>query len=257
VTVERYIPIERLKPFVKNFIIIESENGINNHIIPDTSIVMAFRFRGSVTITQEGQKNTVPGAALTGLRNSPRIISYAPKSATLLIAFKEGSAAAFFREPLHELFGATQSLDNFIRSEKLNEIQERLSEAVTNIQRITIVEEFLLAQLKKTKEDLLILQAIQKIRVAGGNLRIKELAGSLYMSQDPFEKRFRKAVGTSPKQFSNIIRLRTLIDNYSGQDSLTGIAYSSGYFDQAHFIKNFKSFTGLTPLQYFAESRKW
>ena len=256
-TVERYIPIDRLKPFVKNFIIIESENGINNHIIPDTSIVMAFRFRGSVTITQEGQKDIVPGAALTGLRNSPRIISYAANSATLLIAFKEGSAAAFFRDPLHELFGTTQSLDNFIRNENLNEIQERLSEALTNIQRITIVEEFLLAQLKQSAEDQLVLQAIRKIKASGGNLRIRELAASLYMSQDPFEKRFRKAVGTSPKQFSNIVRLRTLIDNYSDKDSLTGIAYSSGYFDQAHFIKDFKSFTGLTPLQYFAEPKKW
>src|SRR5690348_2777089 len=250
-TVERHIPIDRLKPFVKNFIIIKSENGINNHIIPDTSIVMAFRFRGSVAITQEGQKGTVPGAALTGLRNSPRIISYAANSATLLIAFNEGSAAAFFREPLHELFGTIQSLDNFIKNEKLTEIQERLSEATGNIQRITIIEEFLLAQLKKSTEDQLVLQAIRKIKLAGGNLRIKDLASSLYMSQDPFEKKFRKAVGTTPKQFSNIVRLRTLIDNYTDKDSLTGIAYSSGYFDQAHFIKDFKSFTGLTPLQYF------
>jgi AraC-like DNA-binding protein len=257
VTVERYIPIDRLKPFVKNFIIIESENGINNHIIPDTSIVMAFRFRGSVTITQHGQKDKVPGAALTGLRNSPRMMSYAANSATLLIAFNEGTAAAFFREPLHELFGTIQPLDNFIKNEKLKEIQERLSEAGTNIQRITIVEGFLLDQLKKTKEDILILPAIQKIKASGGNLRIRELAASLYMSQDSFEKRFRKAVGTSPKQFSNIVRLRSLIDNYSILDSLTGIAHSSGYFDQAHFIKDFKSFTGLTPLQYFAEPKKW
>jgi AraC-like DNA-binding protein len=255
--VERYIPIDRLKPYVRNFIIIESENGMNNHIIPDTSIVMAFRFKGSVTITEQGIKNIVPGAALTGLRNAPRVITYAPNSATLLVTFNEGAAASFFREPLHELFGTTQSLDNFIKGEKLKEIRERLSEANNNLERVTIAEEFMIEQLKKTEEDRLILHAIQKIKASNGNLRIRELAASLYISQDPFEKKFRKAVGTSPKQFSNIVRLRSLIENYAGLNSLTGIAYSAGYFDQAHFNKDFKTFTGQTPLQYFESPRKW
>jgi AraC-like DNA-binding protein len=255
--VERYIPIDRLKPFVRNFIIIESANGMNNHIIPDTSIIMAFRFKGSVTITQKHKKDTIPGAVLTGLRNSPRDISYAANSATFLIAFNEGGAASFFREPLHELFGTSQSLDNFIKRDKLDEIQDLLSEAENNLQRVAIIEEFLLTQLIKTGEDLLIIHAIKKIKASSGNIRIRQLAASLYISQDPFEKKFRKAVGTSPKQFSNIVRLRSLIDNYSGQESLTAIAYSAGYFDQAHFNKDFKSFTGQTPLQYFTAPQKW
>jgi AraC-like DNA-binding protein len=257
VTVERYIPIDRLKSYVKNFIIIESETGTNNHIIPDTSIVMAFRFKGSVTITEQGRQHIVPDSALTGLRNAPRTIRYAPNSATLLVTFNESAAASFFREPLNELFGTTQSLDNFIKREKLRDIHEQLSEAKNNLERITIVEKFLIAQLKITEENLLILHAIQKIKASGGRLRIRELAASLYISQDPFEKKFRKAVGTSPKQFSNIVRLRSLIDNYAEQESFTGMAYSAGYFDQAHFIKDFKSFTGHTPLQYFAAPPKW
>jgi AraC-like DNA-binding protein len=64
-------------------------------------------------------------------------------------------------------------------------------------------------------------------------------------------------VGTSPKQFAAIVRLRNLIDQYSGVDTLTDVAHKAGYFDQSHFIKDFQSFTGKTPKQFFAAPPQW
>jgi methylphosphotriester-DNA--protein-cysteine methyltransferase len=98
---------------------------------------------------------------------------------------------------------------------------------------------------------------MQQIRSTNGNIKIRNLAASMAISIDPFEKRFRRIVGVSPKQFADTIRLRTLIKQYSASENLTGIALEAGYFDQAHFIKDFRTFTGLAPQQFFRSAAWW
>jgi transcriptional regulator GlxA family with amidase domain len=76
------------------------------------------------------------------------------------------------------------------------------------------------------------------------------------MSQDAFEKRFRKSVGVSPKQFSYIVRMKAVV-NGSRLKSLSAIALEAGYFDQPHFNKDFKLFTGQAPGDFFLKPREW
>jgi len=255
--IEKYIPGNILKPFIKTFMIIESEDRMENRILPDTSIVMAFRFKGRVTYRENNIEKGFPASAITGLRKSARLLNYLKQTANLLVVFNEGGAAAFFKEPIHELFEASLPLESIIHRHKLREIEERLAAAKSNLQRISIVERFLISELKETQSDLLVLNAAQKIKAANGDVKIKDLVKVLYISRDPFEKRFRRLIGTSPKQFAAIVRLRNLIDNRLPAESLTGAALAAGYFDQAHFIKDFKSFTGQTPQVFFKSSAYW
>jgi methylphosphotriester-DNA--protein-cysteine methyltransferase len=83
------------------------------------------------------------------------------------------------------------------------------------------------------------------------------LANNLCISNDAFEKRFRKAIGTSPKQFSSIIRMKSIINQKQPGQTFTDLAISSGYFDQPHFNKDFKLFTGQTPLDFFKAPPAW
>jgi AraC-like DNA-binding protein len=184
-------------------------------------------------------------------------MGYSKEAATLLVAFHEGAAAAFFKEPLHELFGLHIGLDYFIHRSTVAEIEERLAEAKSNLHRIAIVEQFLCSILKKPQLDPLILKAVQAIKLSHGDIRIKDLVAELPISLDTFEKRFKRVIGTSPKQFSTIVRLRGLIENYPQAKSLTDAAVTAGYFDQAHFIKAFKTFTGQTPTAFFNASPYW
>ena len=237
--------------------ILESEQGVENRILPDTSIVLAFRLKGNTRFTGENVETGLPASVITGIRKSSRLIGYAKQTASLLVSFHETGAAAFFRSPLHELQDASVSLYNLIRQQKIRDIEEQLPAAPTNLQRVALVEQFLLSELKNSSPDFLVSDALKKIRLAEGQIRIKDLIKPLYISRDPFEKRFRQATGTSPKQFAGIVRLRNLIDNYSGNTSLTDIAHTAGYFDQAHFIKDFKSFTGHAPLDFFRTFSWW
>ncbi|SHN11216.1 helix-turn-helix domain-containing protein [Chitinophaga sp. CF418] len=251
--IEKYIPVAILQPFIKSFMIIESEYAVQNQILPDTAVVMAFRLRGTV---MEKDQGILPAAALGGLRKTYRSLTYEGNTANLLIVFREDGAAAFFKEPLHELFGGSVSLDNFIRRQRLDDITEQLAAAPDNQVCIDIVQRFLLTVWKQAKPDLLVQEAVRSIRLADGNLRIKELLQGLHISQDAFEKRFRKITGASPKQFASIVRLRSLIGRADGS-TLTELAYEAGYFDQAHFIKDFKSFTGKTPREFYKSAIYW
>ena len=64
-------------------------------------------------------------------------------------------------------------------------------------------------------------------------------------------KKFKKQIGISPKQLGRVLRLQTALKMLLNDNkNLTSIAYESEYFDQAHFIKDFKEFIGTTPKEF-------
>lgn len=254
---EQHTPSDSLKPFIKTFLIIESETGTRNLILPDISMVMAFRIKGSVRFHAQGKIESLPTSVITGLRRSSRIMDYAPGTTTLLVIFREGGVAPFVKEPLHELFNMSLSLDHLIARQQIMDVEDRLAIAKNNLQRIVIVEQFLLSHLKPTLNDQPMNHAVQRIQKMNGLLNMKSLASDVNMSQDAFEKRFRRVIGTSPKQFSSIVRLRNVIAHYSPDRTFADMAYDAGYFDQSHFTKDFKSFTGRTPNEFFKSAMYW
>jgi AraC-like DNA-binding protein len=253
----QFLPSPALQPYIKNFLIIECEQGMVNRILPDTSIVIAFRLRGQVSYADNGTTHSFPQSVISGIRESSRLIDYAKDTSNLLVIFKEGGASAFFSAPMHELGSISVSLDHLVQRGKVCALEEELAAADNNNQRILIVERFFLSELKKTQSDVLVGEAIQKIKLSKGDIKIKELVAGLPISRDPFEKRFRKITGTSPKHFAAITRLKYLIENYTDAISFTEAAYSAGYYDQAHFIKDFRAFTGQTPHDFFKAPPLW
>ncbi len=254
---EEFIPTEILRPFIKTYRVIESQDELVNRVLPNTSLTIAFRFKGQNGYIADTKKSNLPTSTFSGLRKSVRLINYAPNTSTVIVLFKETGAFAFFKEPLHELFEESVSLDNFINHEQISIIEEQLFEAQNNIQRVSIVEQFLLTILYKHEADKLISTAVEKIHLTKGIIKINQLASMLYISNDAFEKRFRKIVGTSPKQFSSIVRMTSIINQKQQKQSLADIVFDAGYYDQPHFNKDFKLFTGLTPTQFFKSSSFW
>jgi AraC-like DNA-binding protein len=255
--IERFFPSAALMPFVKQFIIVESELETAHPIIPDTSLVMAFRYRGNVFKMEGERKEVIPAGVVTGLRRSARLLYYTKDSASLLVLLNEGGVAAFSKIPAHELFGLSIPAENLFSLIELNETLDRLAAAKSSRARIDVVETLLLKKLTHYTLDPLIYKAVGAIKATSGVVRINELSASLHTSQDPFEKKFRALIGATPKQYASIIRLRSLISRYPTYASLTEASYEAGYFDQSHFIKDFRQFTGQTPGSFFKSSRYW
>lgn len=255
--IERHKPCDALKPFVKTYITIESDHGMQNNVLPDTAVIMAFRYKGRVLHTLDNGTSLLPTSMVTGLRNTPRALQYEKNTATLLAVLHEGAAPAFFNLPLNELFGQSLSLDTLLPAPTLRDVEDQLAEAPHTPARIAIVEKFLRARLRETAPDPIIRNAISHIKLAHGNVRIKALVEAFPLSRDPFEKRFRRTTGTSPKQFSALIRLRHLIDSYAPETGLANLALDAGYYDQAHFTKDFTLFTGKSPKAFFNAGPWW
>lgn len=255
--IEEYAPADLLKPYIRAYRIVESQDELVNRVIPNDSFALAFRLNGQISYINGAEKNSLPGATLSGLRKSVRLIHYAPHTSALIVLFKETGVPAFFRQPLHELFEESVSLDHFFPHSEISMIEEQLAETINNRAKIAVIEQFLCAKLFYQKADSLVSEAIAKIYRNSGFIKIKELADSLFISQDAFEKRFRKVTGTSPKQFSSIVRMKALIDTKKPVASFLDLAIENGYYDQAHFNKDFKLFTGLTPTDFFKSDSYW
>nr|WP_216647361.1 helix-turn-helix transcriptional regulator [Chitinophaga sp. SYP-B3965] len=235
--------------------IVEMQDEQVNRILPDTSVVMVFRFKGHVSFLENDVKNELPTATISGLRKSGKLVNYGQNSANLLVVFNEAGANAFIKAPLYELYDSSIALNNMYKD--VADVEEQLAEAKNNIQRIVLIEQYLLTKLYPGEPDKIVLAALEKIHAAKGILKIKELAQSLYISQDAFEKRFRRVIGVSPKQFSNIIRMKSIVSSGFTKETLSEVAFNAGYFDQPHFNKDFKLFTGKTPTDFIKTPPLW
>lgn len=255
--IEKYPPSLALSPFVKEYIFIESVQEFDNKTIPDTAMVLSLRYAGNVQKIDGDSKISLPASGITGLRKSARYFHYSAYTANLLVIFNEGGLRAFSKVPCNELYELNISSENLFNTAEINELLERLAESPDNRQRLKIIEAFLVKKLNNNHPDLLVKNAVQLIKQNNGDIRIKDLAADLHISQDPFEKRFRAIIGSTAKQYASIIRLRHLINSYPSYDSLTEASFEAGYFDQSHFIKDFRLFTGQTPKDFFKSSLYW
>lgn len=247
-----YLPCEKLKPYVERLVISESEEEKVYKVLPGTNLVIGFQYNGSLVHVQEQQQVALQSSGLTGLHDSFRVFKNSTATGSVLVYFRETGAASFFRVPIHELFRESVSLENFMLRSELLVVENQLLEAKTDLARIKVVEDFLLSRLKPVPPDGLVMEALALIHKSKGGIRIKELLEKLNISQSPLEKRFRRVVGTSPKKFASIVRFKHLIEGHKPQNSLTELSYEAGFYDQAHFIKEFKTFTGETPEKFFA-----
>jgi AraC-like DNA-binding protein len=97
-----------------------------------------------------------------------------------------------------------------------------------------------------------IINATKIIYSNKGQLNCKELAAYSCLSQRQFERRFKELTGFTPKLFCRLVRFKSLLCSNKNYRSLTEIAYDFGYYDQAHFIQDFREFSGYNPGSYFS-----
>lgn len=244
---EKHFPADKLKDYIKYYVV--SENDLENEykVFPSSGLVIGFQYKGQLASIKNNTENKLKSAGITGISDSYKIFKNCAGIGTVLVYFTETGFTHFSSNPANELFNLSISLDDIFEKSKVNEVEEKLAIASTDKQRIKIIEYFLLAHLKNIETDKLIVEAVKLIYQSKGTIRIKELNEKLFISQSPFEKRFRKVVGTTAKKFASIVRFNSVLNNMNQAKSLTEICYENSFFDQAHFIKDFKQFTGHTP----------
>ncbi|HTN19617.1 MAG TPA: helix-turn-helix domain-containing protein [Pelobium sp.] len=243
---DKHLPTEKLRPYIKYFVVSENELEDEYKVFPSLGLVVGFQYKGRLTVIQNQNESALASAGITGISDSYKIFKNSAGIGTILVYFTEIGFTHFASHPTNELFTLSISLDNIFDKNSIAEVEEKLAVANTDQQRVQIVEQFLLRQLRDIQTDKLIVEALTLIYKSQGTIKVKALNEKLFISQSPFEKRFRKLVGTTPKKFASIVRFNAILSNLS-EKSLIEICYENKFFDQSHFIKDFKQFTGETP----------
>jgi AraC-like DNA-binding protein len=245
-------PREVLRPFVKEFLIVESKGRRHDTHVPDARLVAAFRLRGECRLNGAAR---APRAAITGLSDTMRAHDHGRDHAVLIVRFTAQGAAAIIRQPLDEFANATLDLDAVLGNQsRLDRLHEQLADASNDVARIALVEDFLIAKAGDARPDPLVAAAVASIERTSARVRIETLAETIGLSQSALERRFRRLVGASPRKFASLVRLQHVLRLRDTGVDLTTIAHAAGYFDQSHFIKDFKRFTGLSPASFFAHA---
>ena len=172
------------------------------------------------------------------------------------MVFHETGLAHFTRQPAHELFGKSLSLQHIFDQQSVRDVHEKIAETTTDLDRIKVVEDFLLYHLRTREQDMLVGKALYHIHQSKGTVRISALASALCTSRSPLEKKFRSITGASPKKFAGIVRARAMMAALE-QGRQNEAEYLSAYYDQAHFIKDFRKFTAVTPEEYLKNMKRF
>jgi len=137
------------------------------------------------------------------------------------------------------------------------EIEERILNARDTDEKIGIIERALLDRLSSSDrdKDRVIAASVAAIERFCGMLSIERLAQDVNLSRRQLEKKFRHQVGLSPKRYARIMRFRHVLDlvKRDGIYDWATLVATCNYHDQSHLIKDFRTFTGLSPSAYFAE----
>jgi AraC-like DNA-binding protein len=243
-------PRQALASVVRSFAIVETETETTRVLLPETGAVLGIRYAGSAALIEGKRARVLPDVTLTGMRNSVRRVRTSAGGGIIVVAFHEDGARVVFDVPIHQLFNGIAGLEELTAAEALEQLRVNVAAAHDPMSRLDIVEQFLLAYQSRRRRDRMVRAAVRAMRAACGTISINSLSAGLGLSVDRFEKRFRQAVGASPKQYCSVLRLRQALSGYHGRANLTEIAQHAGYYDQSHFIREFRAVTGESPLKF-------
>ncbi|AGK53962.1 helix-turn-helix domain-containing protein [Bacillus sp. 1NLA3E] len=153
--------------------------------------------------------------------------------------------------PMEELLDKQIPLFDVMSGNK--SIIERIASGESFCERIEQFEQFLIStRFKMGKDQNMVEFAIHQIYASRGQLNICDLSTSIGYSQQYIRRKFEEYIGFSPKQFCQVVKFQNSLDMVLVKDKseLYDVIYENGYYDQAHFIKEFKKFIQLTPKEY-------
>lgn len=135
-------------------------------------------------------------------------------------------------------------------------LAQQISEIEDPLKAIYCLEKFLLNLLSSgRREDLLASFMAKSIILSKGKSTLESMHNLHTLTEKQAVERFKRSIGLPPKRFIRLVRFSNALQQLkiSKRPSLTDIAYKCGYFDQSHFINDFKLFSGTTPRKYLTE----
>lgn len=257
-----HYPIFPLNQFIEHLIYYEGFNPVHSmdRFLPDgnTEIIIDLLTDNTQYIYDNESLNRIQAcryAWVSGVRTQPITIPSGKGSRMLIVAFKKGKAHPFYDFPMSELADLVVDAD-LVFGKKLHGLREQLLDTKSIYQKFLLVESFLLRQagdmLHANTPLNCVEYAIASIANQPNTLGFQQMSSRIGYSQKHFIELFKKQVGVPPKQYLKIMRFQKAISEIENKQFVqwSSVAMESGFYDQAHFINDFKNFSGFTPNEY-------
>jgi len=261
VTFQVHLPAFPLNNFVERFFYYEGLNPahIVDRFLPDGNTEIIFDLTENTQYIYDNETLTeiqsCRHAWVSGVRTQPITIPSGRGSRMLIVAFRKGKAHPFYPLPMSEITDRVVGAD-LIFGRNILDLREQLLAATSIGQMFLLVEKFLFRQagnsLPSESTSRCIEYALFCMMNRPNRLCLQNLSDQIGYSQKHFISLFKQQVGVSPKQYLKIMRFQKAILDVENSKLVnwTRIALDSGFYDQAHFINEFKIFSGFTPNDY-------
>lgn len=253
-TFKPHIDLESIVKFYWTLKVPFDPNNQKQKIVPDGCIEMTFNFSDKIKkFTSETDFILHPNSMVMGQRTKSFDILPTGNVDTFAVCFYPIGFTNFVKIPLENLADKETPISELFGQVVADELEQRMIKAISTQQRIEIIENFLLKTLNETDTiNNIVKSTVEALLKTNGTTSINVLLKDDTSKRRQLERLFKKQIGISPKQLGKAIRLQTTLNFMLNKKSetLTNIAYESEYFDQNHFIKDFKELVGVTPKEF-------
>lgn len=254
-------PNSDLKDFVKCYWTLEIPAKVDvqkQRVIPDGYIEMIFHLADPVLSYPCDKKSPIELQAMI-LGHTIKPFYFEPTGVvdTFAVRFHSYSFAYFTDKTMKSFVNKALPLKAVFDNDFSQRITQKILESINTQKRISVVESLLFQKLKKkSMVDEIVKNTVDMLFLTKGNMSIAQILEKNSISRRQLERKFSQKIGLSPKQLGKIIRLQTALRMLLNHeiDSLTQLAYQAEYYDQAHFIKDFREFTGINPKTFFKDN---
>ncbi|MEQ7126049.1 helix-turn-helix domain-containing protein [Actinopolymorpha sp. B11F2] len=268
-------PSPALRPFVAEYVgYLQAGRAPGIHRgLPSPYLTLIVTLDEPVTIAAHPDPAIPPGrydTLIGGLHTAPALISHEGRQSGIQLALNPCGARALLGLPAGEL--ASVDVDGTeILGSLANELHERIRTAAAWPRRLAILDELLLRRLDQLGHHRdhhparpfppELLHAWRRLLASGGTSSVAEVAQEVGWSDRYLARHFRTEIGLTPKVAARVIRFdrtRRILQRHAtpADDSgpnLATLAAESGYYDQAHLAREFRSLAGCPPSRWLAE----
>lgn len=255
-----HIPSFPLNQFIHSFFYFSGHSPMHSmeRFLPDGNTYLLLELTDRPQYIYDNEKLVEIQACkkgwFSGFRTTPITIPSGRESEMVVVSFYRGKTLSFLKDPVHALTDQVVDAELVLKNEIL-ELRDNLIDRTTPAAKCLYLEKELIKFYRnQLAENPFVLYALQMIQEAPQQQSLKALSRQVGYSQKHLIKIFKDHVGVSPKEFLKVIRFQKAIFEIEKYHDINwaSLAYDCGFYDQSHFIADFKSFSGFTPSEYMA-----
>ncbi len=248
-----------LQPYIEKMWVFESEGRAPiddmKLVVPNGRVKLVVPFRNGLSGTMQGWQHLSKEHKMTliGICDQPSVVDveHDAPSGTIGIEFMPLGAYRFFCLNHKDIKNTIYNFDD-IYGKLAAELEERIAESADVVGKVKLLQQFLIRQLTRSNEDKIVDYCLARVHNTNGTIPVKQLEKETGYSSRWLNMKFEQRVGISPKQLCAISRFQYCYNAIitSSSTTLHQVDFYELYFDQAHFIKEFKRFAGVSPLRF-------